>query len=126
VIENRQNLEVRCAELGEKLAKIDGVSEKVLNEALAVLEEQGVYAAFLYLKARYNVVAGKFLGLCQEFLGEVFSLEQGDPLEVALEQGDPLEVAKALARDLDNLLFARELLRTAFVYARYHVKVKEA
>jgi hypothetical protein len=116
VIENRQNLEVRCAELGEKLAKIDGVSEKVLNEALAVLEEQGVYAAFLYLKARYNVVAGKFLGLCQEFLGEVFSLEQGDPLEVA----------KALARDLDNLLFARELLRTAFVYARYHVKVKEA
>jgi hypothetical protein len=116
VIENRQNLEVRCAELGEELAKIDGVSEKVLNEALAVLEEQGVYAAFLYLKARYNKVAGKFLGLCQEFLGEVFSLEQGDPLEVA----------KALARDLDNLLFARELLRTAFVYARYHVKVKEA
>jgi len=116
VSENRQNLEVRCAELGEKLAKIDGVSEKVLNEALAVLEERGVYAAFLYLKARYNVVAGKFLGVCQEFLGEVFSLEQGDPLEVA----------KALARDLDNLLFARELLRTAFVYARYHVKVKEA
>jgi len=118
VIENRQNLEVRCAELGEKLAKIDGVSEKVLNEALAVLEEQGVYAAFLYLKARYNDnnVAKKFLGVCQEFLGEVFSLKQGDPLEVA----------KALARDLDNLLFARELLRTAFVYARYHVKVKEA
>jgi DNA-binding GntR family transcriptional regulator len=116
VSENRQNLEVRCAELGEKLAKIDGVSEKVLNEALAVLEEQGVYAAFLYLKARYNNVAGKFLGVCQEFLGEVFSLEQGDPLEAA----------KALARDLDNLLFARELLRTAFVYARYHVKVKEA
>jgi hypothetical protein len=82
------------------------------------LEEQGVYAAFLYLKARYSDgdVAGKFLGVCQEFLREVFSLEQGDPLEVA----------KALARDLDNLLFARELLRTAFVYARYHVKVKEA
>jgi DNA-binding GntR family transcriptional regulator len=116
VRENRQNLEVRCAELGEKLAKIDGVSERVLNEALAVLEEQGVYAAFLYLKARYNHVAEKFLGVCQEFLGEVFSLEQGDPLEVA----------KALARDLDDLLFARELLRTAFVYARYHVKVKEA
>jgi hypothetical protein len=116
VIENRQNLEVRCAELGEELAKIDKVSEKVLNEALAVLEEQGVYAAFLYLKARYNDVAGKFLSVCQEFLGEVFSLEGGDPLEVA----------KALARDLDNLLFARELLRTAFVYARYHVKVKEA
>jgi hypothetical protein len=121
VSENRQNLEVRCAELGEELAKIDGVSEKVLNEALPVLEEQGVYAAFLYLKARYNDVAGKdvagkFLGVCQEFLGEVFSLGQRDPLEVA----------KALARDLDNLLFARELLRTAFVYARYHVKVKEA
>ena len=110
--EGVQNLEVKCAELGEKLA--GKASEKVLNEALAVLEEQGVYAAFLYLRARHGNIAGELLSACQAFLRDVFPLTKEDPLETA----------KELAQNLDNLLFARELLRTAFAYARYHVKAK--
>lgn len=30
------------------------MEEKILNEALAVLEEQGPYAMFLYISARYK------------------------------------------------------------------------
>ncbi len=33
---------------------------------------------------------------------------------------------QALAEDLDKLLFARDLLRQALVYGRYHAKAREA
>jgi hypothetical protein len=37
---------------------------------------------------------------------------------------NPLDFLKALASDLDDLLFARDLLRQVFVYARYHAKAR--
>jgi hypothetical protein len=35
---------------------------------------------------------------------------------------DALNSVKNLAKDLDTWLFARDLLRTALSYARYHLK----
>ena len=48
-----QNLDAACAKLGEKLAA-GGTkdTENSITKALGVLEEQGVYALFLYLHAR--------------------------------------------------------------------------
>jgi len=49
-----ENLDLACAKLGQDLAelKVDGkpVKEEVFTAALGVLEEQGPYACFLYLK----------------------------------------------------------------------------
>lgn len=111
------NLDIRCAELGRELADIPGMEEKILNAALTVLEEQGPYAMFLYIKARHDKVARSVSAKSLDFMKQVFNeqLNQAD---------DILGATKQLAKDLDNLLFTRDLLRTALAYARYHLKAK--
>ncbi|RME00491.1 MAG: hypothetical protein D6816_13625 [Bacteroidetes bacterium] len=117
------NLDIQCAELGRQLAFIRDekgkqIEEKVFNEALAVLEEQGPYAMFLYLKAKHSKVAPPICKESLRFLKEdVFSGRLNDAKDI-------LDAIKIVAEDLDNLLFARDLLRTALAYARYHLKAK--
>ncbi len=115
------NLDIRCAEVGRQLANAEKMEEKVLNEALAVLEEQGPYAMFLYIKARYKdekkEVAQAFQNHCVLLLKGVFVGRIQD-------NAGALEAVKQLAENLDDLLFARDLLRNALGYARYHLKGK--
>jgi hypothetical protein len=115
-----QNLDVECAKLGQRLAEDEGVDEELLNDALAVLEEQGVYAFFLYLKARGREGANHVIATCAELLR---SVPQGSPL---LGGGDVFDSLQRLSQNLDDLLFARDLLRQALVYGRYHVKAQGA
>lgn len=114
-----ENLDLECAKLGQQLAGEDGVDEKLLNDALAVLEEQGVYAFFLYLKAQKRQGADRVSDACAEFLRRV---PQGSPF---LDDGDVFPSIQGLCQNLDDLLFARDLLRQALVYGRYHVKARE-
>ncbi len=107
------NLDIRCAEAGRRLVK-DIKDEKMLNDALAVLEEQGPYAMFLYVRARHNNVASHFERPLVELLKETLKRD-GE---------DALDIAKNVADELDALLFARDLLRTALIYARFHLKAK--
>lgn len=111
------NLDVRCADLGRELAQIPGIEEKTLNAALAVLEEQGPYAMFLYIKAREKDVADQFTAKSVKFLQDVFPKFK--------DSQDIFESLKGLAKDLDDLLFARELLRNALAYAQYHLKARK-
>ena len=116
------NLDIQCAELGRKLAEIQDdkgnrIEEKVFNEALAVLEEQRPYAMFLYLKAKHNKVADPISSESLRFLRKIFPGRLDGT-------NDILDAVKVLAENLDDLLFARELLRIAFSYARYHLKAK--
>jgi len=115
-----QNLDVECAKLGQRLAEGDGVDEELVNDALTVLEEQGVYAFFLYLKARGREGANHVSTTCAEFLR---SVPQGSPL---LDGGDVFNSLQRLSQNLDDLLFARDLLRQALVYGRYQVKARGA
>ncbi|MEJ5340504.1 MAG: hypothetical protein WHT09_02965 [Thermogutta sp.] len=111
------NLDIQCAELGRQLANVSGVEEKIINAALTVLEEQGPYAMFLYLKAKHSEVADPISGKSLSFLKDVFH----NRLDGA---NDILEAIKRLAENLDDLLFARDLLRMALSYARYHLKAR--
>jgi hypothetical protein len=115
-----QNLDVKCAELGRKLAQLDRVDDKTLTSALSVLEEQGVYACFLFLHAQGKDAGRNVSGELARFLQKV---PEESPL---LGNGDLFNALQALAGDLDRLLFARDLLRQALVYGRYHAKAKEA
>ena len=114
------NLDIQCAELGREIAQISGIDENLVNEALTVLEEQGPYAMFLYLQAKHSNVAGKVSSKSLQFLKIIF----GNCLDSA---NDILKAIKLLANseNLDDLLFARDILRTAFSYARYHLKAKQ-
>ncbi len=112
------NLDISCAEVGQKLANINGMEERILNEALIVLEEQGPYAMFLYIEARHKNVGREIQKNCAEFLQSVFKVENKIDPEAS-------KVIKQLAGNLDDLLFARDLLRNALIYARYHLKARE-
>jgi len=111
------NLDIQCADLGRKIAGIKNMDEKTINAALSVLEEQGPYAMFLYVRARHKEIAPKIEAECAKRLKGTFQNRIPD-------SQDMLKVVQALAGNLDDLLFARDLLRTALSYARYHLKAK--
>jgi len=114
-----QNLDFECAALGRELAR--EADEKLLTDALGVLEEQGVYAFFLYLKAReknQDTIYKK----CWDFLKKT---PHGQPLlSQSTNNNNVFDELKSLANQLDDLLFARDLLRQTLIYARYHVKAQ--
>lgn len=109
-------LDLECAKAGERLARIDGVDEKLLNSALAVLQEQGLYACFLYLRAQGKEHGTKVSQKLYDFLKDTVGLES--------DSDDVLKQVGKLSKDLDQLLFARELLLRVLMYARYHHKLK--
>ncbi len=117
-----QNLDAACAKLGAKLAASGNKdTENSITKALGVLEEQGVYALFLYLHAREKQWGQTTSNELATFLRPNPShqnalLGTNNDLFAALQQ---------LAGDLDKLLFARELLHRALVYARYHAKAAQ-
>ncbi len=113
------NLDIRCVELGHQIANIKGMEEKILNDTLSVLEEQGPYAMFLYVKARHKDAANCIERQTLQFLREVF----GDKIS---GEHSVLDAVKKLAEDLDDLLLTRDLLRNALSYALYHVKARES
>ena len=109
-------LDLKCAEAAKDLAQIEDVDEKLINSALGVLQEQGVYACFLYLRAQGKEHAKKVSQKLYEFLKDTVGLES-NPDNV-------LKPVGGLSKDLDQLLFARELLLQVLMYARYHIKAK--
>ena len=107
------NLDMECAKLGSNLSQQS--DDKTLTDALSVLEEQGVYAFFLYLKQKSE--RRRIIGPCKSFLGA--------QLPGAFDSSnDVLQAIQNLARDLDSLVLARDLLRQALIYGRYHAKAR--
>ena len=121
---NVQNLDAACAKLGAKLASSGNKdTENSITKALGVLEEQGVYALFLYLHAREKQWGPATSEALATFLA------QNPSPEHALLGGTDRDVftrLDRLCRDLDRLIFARDLLHRALVYARYHAKAAQA
>ena len=107
------NLDIRCAEAGRKLGEAIQ-KEEILNDALAVLEEHGPYAMFLYTRARHPQEASHFERPLVDLLKETLN-RNGE---------NALAILKNVSEDLEALLFARDLLRTALIYARFHLKAK--
>lgn len=115
-----ENLDMKCAELGQELATERSVNEKLLTDALGVLEEQGLYASFLYLRA-HGGNGGKTI--CAKANGFLKRVPEDSPLAPG-NGNDVLASIKAISQDLDTLLFARDLIRHALVYGRYHIKAR--
>jgi len=117
-----ENLDLACAKVGKTIAERPSKElEKLITSALAVLEEQGVYALFLYLN-----VQGKKIG--QTVCGKLYDFLKNTPQKSSLlpkNNNDIFDALQKLGENLDNLLLARDLVRQALVYARYHAKLGE-
>ena len=116
-----ENLDLACARTGQAIAeKPSKELEKLVTSALAVLEEQGVYALFLFLKTRGGKAAPTIEQKVREFLK---TTPQRAPLLSG--DGDVFASLQSMSEDLDKLLLASDLLSQALVYARYHARVPQ-
>lgn len=116
-----ENLDLACAKMGKAIAETSSKDlENLVTNALAVLEEQGIYALFLFLKTRGGNGAENVNQKIYEFLKET-------PKQAPLLSDDPDVFAslQQMAEDLDKLLLARDLVRQTLVYARYHARVPQ-
>lgn len=116
-----ENLDLACAMAGKKIAtKPSKELENLVKNALAVLEEQGIYALFLFLKTRGSSEAENVSKKIYEFLKET-------PQQAPLLSGnaDVFISLQQTAKDLDKLLLARDLTRQALIYARYHARAPQ-
>lgn len=116
-----ENLDLACAIVGKSIAERPSKGlENLITNAIAVLEEQGVYALFLFLKTRGSSENENVSQKLHKFM-------KVTPQQTPLLSGDG-EIFTSLqdmAKDLDKLLLARDLVLQSLVYARYHARLRE-
>ncbi|OAB62042.1 hypothetical protein AY599_22845 [Leptolyngbya valderiana BDU 20041] len=104
-----------------------GDVENTVTKALGVLQEDGVYACFLYLLAREKengeAVVLEMLNLL-EGLGFGWTKPQKDGKDDLSPDAVLKHITKHITQDLDRLLLAKETLEQMLIYARYGAKAR--
>lgn len=109
------NLDYLAAQYAQKVIESLNDPKKAeisLTKALGVLQENGVYACFLYLRAREDN-GDKIIAQMRNLL---------KALGLKDKPQDDLEYARQLTTHLPNLLLAKEALEQMLIYARYGAK----
>lgn len=138
-----QNLDRLCAECGHQMAEQVNKAfnkkrdtENLITKSLGVLQENGVYALFLYMASQVEEKKGeeekegKASKAAKTLANQSAALLVNDPpallrKEVDRSYQNAMESIRnrgGLADDLDKLLLAKRLLEQALIYARYHAK----
>ncbi len=111
---------VECLARGSK----PGDVENTITKALGILQENGVYACFLYLKAKEerkgDILVDEMLGLLQT-MDDGLGLGWGKP-DKTDSNGILNYVGNKVAARLEPLLLAKETLEQMLIYARYGAK----
>ena len=119
---NMKNVDMICAEHGSKIARIDKLSEPLVNKSLGVLQEEGVYAFFLFLAAQAK---GEKNTPANDIQQVIFDLLKVFFQSIKDSQKDILSIIRDnLSEDLNNLFLARDIIERTLVYTRYHLKAK--
>lgn len=116
------NLDFYCAKHGGKVGRevYEGLeedknkAENHITKSLGVLQEEGIYAFFLYQRSEKD-------GGGRKVEEEAIDLFAEETIGLKLKE-DALENALELCRYLDKLLLARNLLEQTLIYARYYIK----
>ncbi len=95
--------------------------ENTITKALGVLQEDGVYACFLYLLAREKENGAVVV---DEMLNLLSSLPFGWQKPTNNSEILPF-ISEQVTKDLDRLLLAREVLEQMLIYARYGAKARD-
>lgn len=121
-----ENLDLACAKVGKTIAEApEKEIENLVTSALAVLEEQGLYALFLYLG---KATSGKKGKSAEDVSKKLHDFLKKTPKQAPLLSNNSEDVFTSLqqmANDLDKLLLARDLVRQTLVYARFHARVPQ-
>ncbi len=116
------NLDYICIKHAQEISKIQSSNlENNLRKALGVLQEDGVYAMFLWLedKDKDKETRKKLIYLLNDDKIKKYFLDTGFSEEFSDFCGELQEVAK----DIDKLFFMKKILERTLTYALYHAKV---
>ena len=124
------NLEPICAKYGRKIiTKDDGIKikdqENIINKALGVLAENGLYAMAVFLLSCHKKEYGK--KVLTDFLYELWSNNKVQLIDKKNFQNDPAELLTAVRKiteSLPKLILARKVTEQALIFARYHAKAE--
>lgn len=110
------------------IKKAASSADNTVTKALGVLQENGVYACFLYLKAKEkengDVVIEEMLNLLDE-LGFGWGKPKDKNGRVDTRAEAVLKhVAEKVTDNLERLLLAKETLEKMLIYARYGAKAR--
>lgn len=117
---HNQNLDYLAAKYAQAL--VEALSAKAkdlensLTKTLGVLQENGVYACFLFSLAREKDASKVVIPQMRELLNAL-GVENSTP--------DDLKYAQGLTEDLPRLLLAKEALEQMLIYARYGAKAAD-
>jgi len=118
------NVDQLCARYGWQIAEqvheaIGKNAENHVTKSLGILQEDGIYAFFLYQVSR----GSREKPGAEKLKEQAASLLKEAGIKAFQSADDPLKtVREQLASDLDQLLLAKRLLEQALIYARYHAK----
>jgi len=124
------NLDYRCMEYGQKIGKIsDSKLENNLRKALGVLQEDGVYAMFLWLEKNASDIRKELV----EFFNKEDKKTKVKLINYFLDSNKSFSQnfdefcrnLQEVAINIDKLLFMKKLLERTLTYALYHAKSKE-
>ncbi|MEW5920629.1 MAG: hypothetical protein AB1796_06720 [Bacillota bacterium] len=97
-------------------------ADNIITKALGVLQEDGLYACFLYLlakeKTKGQAVVEEMISLLEN-LGFGWGRPDGDSAEKVLDY-----ITKKVTVKLEPLLLAKGTLEQMLVYARYGAKAR--
>ena len=116
----KTNLDALCAKYGFKIAE-KTKNDTLITKALGVLQEQGVYAFFLFLKSRGRAEREAALSMIidsGDLIAEIFDNLKNEDFQK--DWSDILR--KNILDNLDNLFLVLQLLEQTLIYARYHAK----
>lgn len=102
--------------------------DNTVTKALGVLQENGVYACFLYLLAKEKencpVVVEEMLNLLEGLGLGCHAPKTNDKVDTAAEVVLPF-ISDKVTVDLERLLLAKETLEQMLIYARYGAKARD-
>ena len=118
------NLDYVCMKYAQEISRIsDSNLENNLRKALGVLQEDGIYAMFLWLedKDKEKNIRKNLINLLDESEIRKHLLKDSDKFEEDFSEfcGKLREVAE----DIDKLLFMKKILERTLIYGLYHAKI---
>ncbi len=124
------NLDYLCIKYGQKIG--ESRDKTVIQKALGVLREDGIYAMFLWLEKEDEKVRQQLED--EKVRQQLLSLLNEDTIKKYLlgnSSGFPkdfkefCEKIKIIVKDIDKLLFMKKLLEQTLTYAFYHARIGE-
>ncbi len=124
---NNERLDVLISDLSFKIInEINKLGKKdkskalnLIDKALGVLSNNGVYAYYVYIISQKN---SEFNKIFLDTLEGIFNIAKNKEI---YNSDNRHRYFKDIANDIHKLLFLKQLLEKTLIYARYHAKALE-